>query len=164
MLDPKPLDFLEGIRVLDIGQYLPGPYAAQILADLGAEVIKVEPPSGDPMRRMAPLDDNGVSLDYGAVNAGKTVITIDLKSEAGRDAFAGLLGGADVLIESFRPDVLDRLEFTRERIEALNPALIHVSLSGWGQTGPYRDRAGHDINYMALGGGLNASGPQSHVV
>ncbi len=158
ILESAPLDFLAGIRVVDLGQYLPGPYAAQILADFGADVIKVEPPDGDPFRRMAPFDADGLSMDYRAVNAGKSVVVLDLKSPAGRDAFAGLLESADVLIESFRPGVLDRLEFPRERIQSLNPSLIHVSLTGWGQTGPYRDRPGHDINYMALGGGLTATG------
>ncbi len=97
-------------------------------------------------------------MDYRAVNAGKSVIVLDLKSADGRDAFAGLLESADVLIESYRPDVLDRLEFPRERILSLNPDLIHISLTGWGRTGPYRDRPGHDINYMALGGCLTATG------
>lgn len=158
ILDSVPLDFLAGIRVVDLGQYLPGPYAAQILADLGAEVVKVEPPDGDPFRRMAPFDADGLSMDYRAINAGKSVVRLDLKSSDGREGFAALLEGADVLIESFRPGVLDRLEFPRQRIHGLNPALIHVSLTGWGQTGPYRDRPGHDINYMALGGALTATG------
>ncbi len=153
-----PLDFLHGIRVIDLGQYLPGPYAAQILADLGADVVKVEPPDGDPFRRMAPFDADDLSMDYRAVNAGKSVVSLDLKADSGRGAFVGLLESADVLIESYRPGVLDRLDFPRERIESLNPALIHVSLTGWGQTGPYRERPGHDINYMALGGALTASG------
>ena len=121
-------------------------------------MVKVEPPDGDPFRRMAPFDVDGLSMDYRAVNAGKSVVFLDLKSPEGRDAFARLLESADVLIESFRPGVMDRLEFPRERIQSLNPALIHVSLTGWGQTGPYAHRPGHDINYMALGGGLTATG------
>lgn len=157
-MDSVPLDFLSGIRVIDLGQYLPGPYAAQILADLGADVVKVEPPGGDPFRHMAPFDADGLSMDYRAVNAGKSVVFLDLKTDGGRAAFAGLLESADILIESYRPGVLDRLEFPRERIQSLNPALIHVALTGWGQTGPYRDRPGHDINYMALGGALTATG------
>ena len=107
---------------------------------------------------MAPFDSDGLSMDYRAVNAGKSVVFLDLKTAEGRDAFAKILEAADVLIESYRPGVLDRLEFSRERIQSLNPTLIHVSLTGWGQTGPYCDRPGHDINYMALGGGLTASG------
>ena len=158
ILESAPPDFLAGIRVVDLGQYLPGPYAAQILADLGADVVKVEPPDGDPFRHMPPCDADGLSMDYRAVNAGKSVVFLDLKSSDGRDALAGLLASADVLIESYRPDVLDRLEFPRERILSLNPELIHISLTGWGRTGPYRDRPGHDINYMALGGCLTATG------
>lgn len=149
---------LSGIRVVDLSQWLPGPFAAQILADLGGEVVKVEPPAGDPMRRLGSIDEDGLSPTYKLVNAGKTVLRIDLKDPAGREAFAELLAGADVLVESYRPGTLDRLGFGRERMAGLNPRLVHVALSGWGQGGPYRLRAGHDINYMAVGGGLMMSG------
>lgn len=149
---------LAGLRVLDLSQYLPGPYGAQILADLGAEVVKIEPPGGDPMRAVGPTDADGVSAFYKVVNAGKTVVRLDLKTRTGRETFAGLVRGADALIESFRPGVLAGLGFDRDRLGALNPGLVHTALSGFGQTGPYAGRAGHDINYMALAGGLGASG------
>ena len=150
---------LDGVRVLDLSQYLPGPYAAQILSDLGAGVVKVEPPSGDPMRRLGLLDGDGISVFYKLVNAGKTIVCLDLKSQQGRADFTTLAGRADALIESYRPGVLDRLGLGHEALAGLNPGLVHCALSGYGQSGPYAQRAGHDINYMALGGGLATSGP-----
>jgi crotonobetainyl-CoA:carnitine CoA-transferase CaiB-like acyl-CoA transferase len=149
--------FLEGFRVLDISQYVPGPYAALLLADLGAETVKIEPPGGEPMRRLA-AGRGALSPFYQAMNGGKTVVELDLKSRDGALDFERLIASADVMVESYRPGVLDRLGFTRERLLELNPRLVHAALSGWGQTGPYRLKAGHDLNYMSLGGGLIASG------
>jgi len=157
-------DFLRGIRVIDVSQFIPGPQAALHLADLGAEVVKVEPPGGEPMRIFPPLDPDGIGAAYKLMNRGKTVVELDLKSEAGKRAFAGLIGAADVLVESYRPGVLDRLGFPRAELERLNAGLVHVALTGFGQTGPYRTRAGHDINYMALAGGLAASGTEERPV
>lgn len=153
-----PSGLLAGIRVLDLSQYVPGPYAARLLSDYGAEVVKIEPPDGDPARQLAPLDDGGLSPLWKAMNAGKTIVTLDLKSAGGAEAFAALLPRADVLIESYRPGVLERLGFSRERLVALNPKLIHAALSGYGQTGPWRLRTGHDVNYMATAGALALSG------
>ncbi len=152
------INLLHGLRVLDLSQYLPGPYATQILADLGAEVVKIEPPAGDPMRDFGPRDADGVSAFYKLINAGKTVVRLDLKSDPGRAALESLVRGADVLLESFRPGALGRLGFGAEVLRALNPRLIHCALSGFGQSGPYAKRAGHDITYMALAGGLATSG------
>ena len=149
---------LDGVRVLDLSQYLPGPFAAQMLADMGADVVKVEPPSGDPMRRLGGTDSDGLAPAYKLVNAGKTVVLLDLKQAADRASFESLARAADVLVESYRPGTLDRLGLSRARLGELNPGLVHAALSGWGQDGPYRLRAGHDINYMALGGGLASSG------
>src|SRR3954452_18247041 len=149
---------LEGVRVLDLSQYLPGPYAGQMLADFGADVVKVEPPSGDPMRRLGGVDSDGLAPGYKLINAGKTVIHLDLKTDADRLVFENLVMRTDVLVESFRPGTLHKLGFPHSRLEGLNPGLVHVAVSGWGQGGPYRLRAGHDLNYMALGGGLAASG------
>ena len=148
---------LRGTRVLDLSQYLPGPFATQMLADLGADVLKVEPLAGDPMRGFMLRDANGISPLYRQVNAGKRVLRLDLKDRDGRDAFARLAGGADVLLESFRPGVLARLGFGRTELAALNPALVHCALSGFGQTGPCRQRGGHDLTYVALSGGLGAT-------
>lgn len=153
-----PLPFLTGLRVIDLGQYLPGPHAAQLLADLGATVVKVEPPEGDPLRRLGPPDADGTCAAYKIFTAGKTVVRLDLKSDEGRAAFETLVTGADALVESYRPGVLDKLGLGRDRLRALNPRLVHASLSGWGATGPYARRAGHDLNYMAIGGGLDGSG------
>jgi len=153
-----PQPFLASYRVIDLSQYAPGPYGGQILADLGAQVVKVEPPGGEPLRAMGPIDTDGVSAWYKAMNRGKSVVELDLKSDDGKRAFEGLLGRADAMLESYRPGVLDRLGFSRDRLDALNPRLIHCSLSGWGQTGPYRLKGGHDTNYMALMGGLAISG------
>jgi alpha-methylacyl-CoA racemase len=157
--------FLAGICVLDLSQFTPGPYATLLLADLGADVIKVEPPNGDPQRIEKPLDRDGISAAYKVINRSKSVVKLDLKSLEGRNAFTALLGRADLLLESFRPGVMDRLGFTRDRLEAINSQLIHCALSGWGQTGPYRLKPGHDLNYMAFGGGLLASGtPETPVM
>ncbi|MBM3541142.1 MAG: CoA transferase, partial [Alphaproteobacteria bacterium] len=134
------------------------PYASLLLADLGADVLKVEPPAGDPQRIDGPLDKDGVSAWYKVINRGKRVLRLDLKTEAGKAAFARLIARADVLLESYRPGVLDRLDFGRAQLDALNPNLVHCALSGWGQTGPYRLKPGHDLNYMAFGGGLAISG------
>lgn len=149
---------LAGIKVLDLTQYIPGPYATQWLSDLGAEVVKVEPPAGDPMRTMGPLDPDGATVFYKLANRNKTVIALDLKSEAGKAAFARLVEKADVLLEAYRPGVLTRLGFGAETLARLNPKLIHCSLSGYGQTGPMAPVAGHDLTYVALTGGLFASG------
>ena len=152
------LPFLAGTRVLDLSQYIPGPYAGLMLADLGAEVVKVEPPGGDPARTLGPRDRDGISPYWKLVNGGKTIVELDLKSATGAAQFADLLRAADVLLESYRPGVLDRLGFGRARLTELNPRLVHAALSGYGQTGPWRLRTGHDLNYMALAGGLGVSG------
>lgn len=152
------LPFLTGLRVVDVSQYIPGPYAALMLADMGADVVKVEPPGGDPMRGLGPRDRDGISPFWKLMNGGKRVVELDLKTAAHNEVFAGLLAAADVLIESYRPGVMDRLGFGRERLKQLNPRLVHAALSGYGQTGPWRLRTGHDLNYMALAGGLAVSG------
>jgi crotonobetainyl-CoA:carnitine CoA-transferase CaiB-like acyl-CoA transferase len=152
-------EFLKDIHVLDLSQFLPGPYATQMLADMGADVLKIEPPRGDPMRELNPVtNERGPAPFHAAVNAGKRVVTIDLKSDEGRDGFSRLARSADVLLASYRPGVLERLGFGPDHLRELNPRLIHCALSGFGQTGPLRLRAGHDINYVAMTGSLSASG------
>jgi alpha-methylacyl-CoA racemase len=154
---------LKGMKVLDLSQYIPGPYAARMLADLGAETIKVEPPAGDPMRSFSPVDPDGMSPFYRLLNRGKTVVRMDLKREEDRALFSQMVAKADVLLESFRPGVMDRLGFDAARLDELNPRLVHCALSGFGQSGPFRLTAGHDVTYLALTGGLEghglASGP-----
>ncbi len=151
-------DTLQGYRVLDLSQYLPGPYATRLLADLGADVVKVEPPGGDPMRTFIFLDDDGLSPLYKQVNAGKTVLRLDLKNDTDRAQFAELVMAADVLLESYRPGVMERLGFGPDRLRALNPTLVHCAISGFGQDGPASQRAGHDLTYMALSGMLHHTG------
>ncbi len=139
---------LRGIQVLDLSRYAPGPYCTLILAALGAEVIKVEwGPEGDPLRT---IDSDA----FERLNAGKKSILLDLKSEAGRRALRRLAKAADVLVEGFRPGVTSRLGVGYESLKTGAPRLVYLSLSGYGGEGPYRDRAGHDVNYMAVAGAL----------
>lgn len=157
----KPL--LEGVKVLDLSQYVPGPFATRQLADLGANVIKVEPLTGDPMRRFM-FGDEGMSPIYRHLNRGKRICRLDLKSTQGEQALATLLTDADVLLESYRPGMLDRLGFGSDRLQQINSRLIHCALSGYGQTGPYRNRAGHDVNYLASAGILATNGIEERPV
>jgi alpha-methylacyl-CoA racemase len=149
---------LEGNRVLDLSRLLPGPYLTLILADLGADVVKVEDPRlGDYMRAAPPLRD-GLGARFLAMNRDKRSLGLDLKAAAGREAFLRLAAGADVVLESFRPGVIDRLGVGFAALSARNPRLVLCSISGYGQDGPYRDRAGHDLNYIGLGGVLAMTG------
>jgi len=155
-LDTQPL---AGLRVLDLSRLLPGPYATLVLADLGADVIKIEAPEGgDYLRWMPPLTGK-VSWAFFALNAGKRSVAIDLKKPEGVAALRTLAKQADVLVESFRPGVMDRLGLGYATLAADNPRLVYCALTGFGQTGPYRDVAGHDLNYMALAGALGLGGP-----
>ena len=155
---PASRHFLGDIRVIDLSQYVPGPYATRQLADLGADVIKIEPPQGDPMQRFMYAGGDTVSPVYRHLNRAKRIARIDLKSEAGKKILLNLLADADVLLESYRPGVLQRLGFGRDTLETINPRLIHCALSGYGQTGPYKLHAGHDLNYCAATGQLGTSG------
>ena len=144
--------FLAGVRVLDLSRHLPGPLAALLLADMGAEVIKIEAPGGDDQRRIGPRGPDGQSIFFHAVNASKTTRTIDLKSDIGRSTLRELVKTADVLIESFRPGVMMRLGVDYESLKTTNQGLIYCSLSGYGQTGPCAQVSGHDGNFLALSG------------
>jgi crotonobetainyl-CoA:carnitine CoA-transferase CaiB-like acyl-CoA transferase len=145
---------LEGIRILDLSRMLPGPYCSMMLADLGAEVIKVEEPSvGDPTRRSRPMV-NGHSAPFNQVNRNKKSIAIDLKQAEGRELFLKLASTADCLLEQFRPGVVDRLGINYATVAELNSRIVYCSLTGFGQDGPHRERSGHDLNYLALSGVL----------
>jgi alpha-methylacyl-CoA racemase len=151
---------LAGLRILDLTRLLPGPAATMHLADFGADVIKVEDlAEGDYMRSFPPMVDDGrgrsVNPAFEAINRGKRSIAIDLKKREGRDVLLALVRVSDALIESFRPGVLDRLNLGWEALHATNPRLVLCSLSGYGQTGPLAQRAGHDLNYIALTGVLD---------
>ncbi|MDQ4061040.1 MAG: CoA transferase [Pseudomonadota bacterium] len=150
--------FLAGVKVLDLSQYIPGPLASLLLADMGAEVLKIEPPSGDEMQNLGPRDDQDGPVFYRALNAGKTTRRMNLKDPDARDEFLTLVHEADVLIESFRPGVMARLGLDYATLSALNPGLIYCSMSGYGATGSLARTAGHDANYLALAGVLDRNG------
>ncbi|MGI9303794.1 MAG: CaiB/BaiF CoA transferase family protein, partial [Gammaproteobacteria bacterium] len=127
-----------------------------------AEVVKVERPGGEPMRsHFGPLDSDGVSAFYKTLNGGKTVVELNLKDEADHARLLQFVQAADVLLESFRPGVMERLGLAPERLRERHPRLVICSLSGYGQTGPYRFRAGHDINYLAFCGALASTGTEA---
>ncbi|HEY3060867.1 MAG TPA: CaiB/BaiF CoA-transferase family protein [Chloroflexota bacterium] len=143
---------LAGLRILDLSRLLPGPFCTQLLADLGADVIKIEEPTiGDPARHARPLQD-GTGALFLLVNRNKRSVSLNLKAPAGRDVLLRLVDTADVLLDSFRPGVLDRLGLGFDVLSARNPRLVHATLSGFGQHGPYRARPAHDLNYVALAG------------
>ncbi len=149
---------LEGIRVLDLTRLLPGAVATQMLRDFGAEVIKVEPPGGGDYARTLLTSGDGSSPIFEATNRGKKSVVLDLKDAAGREALLKLAESADVLVEGFRPGVLNRLGVGYDVLHARNPRLVVASITGYGQTGPFRDFAGHDLNYLALAGVLDVIG------
>lgn len=150
---------LRGIRVLDLSRLLPGPFLTMVLADMGADVVKIEDPRiGDYLRSMPPLGKGGMSGRFVAVNRGKRSCALDLKTPAGRDALLKMAARADVVVESFRPGVLDKLGVGYAALAAANPRIVVCSISGYGQTGPYVERAGHDLNYISLAGVLAMTG------
>ncbi len=151
-------DALEGIVVLDLSRLLPGPFLTMVLADMGADVIKVEDPRvGDYLRAFPPAK-GGIGGRYLAINRGKRSLALDLKQAAARAAFLRLVDRADVVVESFRPGVMAKLGLSYDVLAARNPRLVMCSISGFGQTGPYVERAGHDLNYIALAGVLAMGG------
>jgi alpha-methylacyl-CoA racemase len=147
---------LDGVRILDLSRLLPGAYASQMLADFGADVIKIEEPgSGDYGRFMPPHGAGGMSLYFLAINRNKRSMTLNLKTERGREIFQRLVKAADVVLESFRPGVLERLGLGYTQLKEINPRLVYCAISGYGQDGPYRLRAGHDLNYAGYAGLLD---------
>jgi alpha-methylacyl-CoA racemase len=152
---------LEGCHVIDLSLLLPGPLATQILRDLGARVTKVEPPApGDYMALWAPMVGD-VSATYATINRGKEIVTLNLKEPADRERFYEMVRTADVVLEGFRPGVIDKLQIGYAKLSEINPRVILCSISGYGQTGPYAQRAGHDLNYQALAGVLSIAGGNS---
>jgi alpha-methylacyl-CoA racemase len=152
-------DALQGIRILDLSRLLPGPFLTMILADLGADVVKIEDPHGGDYMRHVPPAKGDLSGRFLAVNRGKRSAVLDLKTVAGKGALLRMAARADVVVESFRPGVMDRLGVGYAALTAANPGIILCSISGFGQTGPYVDRAGHDIGYLAVAGVLAMGGP-----
>lgn len=149
---------LDGMKVVDFSRVLSGPYCSMVLADFGAEVLKIERfPEGDDSRRFAP-HVNGESFCFASANRNKKSVALDLKSAQGRDLALKMMASADVVIENFRPGVVRRLGLSYEDIQPSNPELIYCSISGFGQTGPYRLRAGYDIIAQGVGGFLRMTG------
>jgi crotonobetainyl-CoA:carnitine CoA-transferase CaiB-like acyl-CoA transferase len=147
---------LSGIRVIDLSMFLPGPLLTVMMADQGAEVIKVEPAAGDPARTQGPFAD-GHSIWFANLNRGKTSVVLDLKSEAGKAALADLIRGADVFVEGFRPGVMARLGFGWDDVRALNPRIVYCSISAFGQTGALAHHPAHDMAVQALAGFLSVN-------
>lgn len=149
---------LRGLKVLDFSTLLPGPYATLMLADMGAEVLRVESPTRpDLVRALPPQDASGQSAAHSYLNRGKKAIAIDLKKPEALEIVKKLVQEFDIVVEQFRPGVMDRLGLGFEALKALNPKLIYCSITGYGQTGPLKDRAGHDINYLSLSGSVDYS-------
>lgn len=150
---------LKGVRVLDLSRLIPGPFCTLILSDLGASVDKLEDPHvGDYMRVFPPMK-RGLSGRFNALNRDKRSLCLDLKKPEGRDALLKLAPRYDVVVESFRPGVLDKLGVGFGALSERNPRLVMLSISGYGQSGPFRDKAGHDLNYIATAGVLGLAGP-----
>ncbi|MEE4205815.1 MAG: CoA transferase [Erythrobacter sp.] len=151
---------LSGIRVVDLTQFLPGPMMTVMMADHGAEVIKVEPAAGDPAREQAPFDTyNGEdhSVWFANLNRGKKSVVLDLKSEEGKAALRELIAGADVFVEGFRPGVMKRLGFDYESVKALKPDIVYCSISAFGQEGALAHHPAHDMAVQALAGFLSVN-------
>lgn len=154
---------LDGFRVLDLSRFLSGPYTTMVLAELGADVVKVERfPEGDDSRRLSPKV-NGESYPFGMPNRSKRSLALDLKSSAGRDLFLRLAAGSDLVIENFRPGVVRRLGIDYGSVRAHRPDILYCSISGFGQTGPYRDRPGFDIMAQGVSGFLRMTGQPDNV-
>lgn len=147
--------------MLDLSQYIPGPLATLLLADFGADVLKIEPPLGDEMRNLGPRDATGRPIFYESINAGKRVRRMDLKRPELREEFLQLAAGVDVLMESFRPGVMGRLGLDYASICAINPLIVYCSLSGYGVGSPLEQAAGHDANYLAQAGVLHRNGDEA---
>jgi crotonobetainyl-CoA:carnitine CoA-transferase CaiB-like acyl-CoA transferase len=147
---------LDGVRVVDLTQFLPGPMLSLMLADQGADVVKVEPPGGDPARAMGPFED-GTSFWFRNLNRGKQCERLDLKSDAGAARLWELIDGADVFLEGFRPGVIGRLGFGYAAVAARNPRIVYCSISAFGQEGPLADHPAHDLGAWALSGALSVN-------
>ncbi|KAF2406466.1 CaiB/BaiF CoA transferase family protein [Pseudomonas antarctica] len=155
---------LASLKVLDFSTLLPGPFASLMLADMGAEVLRIESPTRMDLLRVLPPHDQGTSASHAYLNRNKRSLALDLKQAEALEIVRELVKDYDVVLEQFRPGVMERLGLGYEALKAINPRLIYVSITGYGQTGPYKDRAGHDINYLALAGvasytGRRDSGP-----
>ncbi|MBX9915163.1 MAG: CoA transferase [Pseudomonadaceae bacterium] len=155
---------LASLKILDFSTLLPGPFASLLLADMGAEVLRIESPTRIDLVRVLPPHADGVSASHAYLNRNKRCMALDLKKPEAVELVKQLVGDYDIVLEQFRPGVMERLGVGYAALKAINPRLIYVSITGYGQTGPYKDRAGHDINYLAISGvasytGRRDSGP-----
>ncbi len=151
---------LASLKVLDFSTLLPGPFASLMLADMGAEVLRIESPTRMDLLRVLPPHDQGTSASHAYLNRNKRSLALDLKQAEAVEIVRALVKDYDIVLEQFRPGVMERLGLGYEALKAINPRLIYVSITGYGQTGPYKDRAGHDINYLALTGIASYTGRQ----
>ena len=156
------MSIFEAVRILDLTRLLPGAYCSLFFADLGAEVIKIEEPGvGDYARWASPaLEATSQGAGFEMLNRNKKSLTLNLKDESGKAILRRLVESADVLLESFRPGVMERLGLGYETLRQINSRLVYCAISGYGQHGPYRDLAGHDINYLGYAGALSITGPR----
>ncbi len=155
------MGLLRDLKMLDLSKLLPGPYCSLLLADLGMEVLKVEDPEqGDYLRRIGPIQKKD-SASFIALNRNKKSMKLNLKTKEGKDIFYKLIQSYDIVLESFRPGVMNRLGVGYQELKKRNPRVILCSLSGYGQDGPYQERSGHDINYIGLGGVLAVTGAKN---
>ncbi|MGH8491873.1 MAG: CaiB/BaiF CoA transferase family protein [Moraxellaceae bacterium] len=155
---------LSSLKVLDFSTLLPGPFGTMLLADMGADVLRVESASRPDLLRIVPPFDAGVSVAHAFLNRSKRAIAVDLKKPEGVALVKEMVKDYDIVVDQFRPGVMDRLGVGYEALKAVNPKLIYCAITGYGQTGPYKDRAGHDMNYLSIAGvlgynGRKASGP-----
>ena len=155
---------LQGIRILDLSRLLPGPLATQMMADLGAEVIKVEDTKAPDYTRFFPPMKGSQSLFYLSINRSKKSITLDLKSEEGKQQFFNLIKTADIVVDSFRPGVLQKMGIDYDAAKHHNEKIIYVAITGYGYTGDYKNKAGHDMNYLGYSGILGLTGTKEEVV
>ena len=151
---------LTSLKVLDFSALLPGPFGTLILADLGADVLRVESPTRPDMVRMLPPMDDNISAVHGYLNRSKRSVAVDLKKAEGVDVIKRLVKDYDIVVEQFRPGVMTRLGVGYEQLREINPGLIYCAITGYGQDGPYRDRAGHDLNYLSIAGMTSYNGRQ----
>jgi crotonobetainyl-CoA:carnitine CoA-transferase CaiB-like acyl-CoA transferase len=151
---------LAGLKVLEVAQFAAGPFPALLLADFGADVVKVEPPGGDGFRAWPPLVD-GYSLSFAVMNRNKRSIELDLKSPAGRERFLQLAAKADVIVENNRPGALDRLGLGFEDVKRVQPKIVYCSVSGYGHTGPYAKRGAFDVAVQAISGYMSVTGDET---
>lgn len=150
---------LNGLKVLDFSGLLPAPYGTRILADMGAEVLRIEAPTRpDMVRVMPPFDEQGLSAAHSALNRNKGSLVVDLKTPQGIEIIKKLVQDYDIVVEQFRPSVMSRLGIGYEDLKQINPRLIYCAVTGYGQQGVYKNRAGHDLNYLAIAGILDYTG------